>query len=209
MDPSAAVGLWVKLRTVHDQFYEGQIFCYDQQTNTIVLQSQSAPPAGPGVPPPPKYDFHILKVNYVKDVQPIEPKNGEKPAGAGEKGLVPVTFVPIEKMQQREHVAIRAEKEKLAKVGVGVTDEAQDIFDALSKTLPTSWRADKIVVLDEVIISSPYLPENCSLLDSKKSNGHHETPLQRVRMILDGERRRLGLNGTPTTAVGVGADGKK
>ncbi|KAI8802804.1 anticodon-binding domain-containing protein, partial [Cladochytrium replicatum] len=204
-DPSATVGLWVKLRTVHDLSYEGQIFCFDQQTNTIVLQSQSATEAGPGAPPPQKYDFHILKVNFVKEVQPIEPKNGENPAGSGEKGLVAVTFVPIEKMLQREHVAIRAEKEKLAKVGVGVTDEAQDIFDALSKTLPTSWRADKIVVLDEVIISSPYLPENCSLIDSKKSNGHHDTPLQRVRMILDGERRRLGLKGTPT----AGADLKK
>jgi len=53
----------------------------------------------------------------------------------------------------------------------------------LAKTLPCKWRQDAIVVFDEIVIANPYGPENIS--------GENSTMLDRVKKVLEGERRRL------------------
>ncbi|KAJ1976621.1 hypothetical protein H4R33_006398, partial [Dimargaris cristalligena] len=79
--------------------------------------------------------------------------------------MVLQTFAPqwvnIEKVQQRFNQSLKETEDYILKIGVGVTQEAQSIFDALNKTLPCRWAKDSIVVLDEVIIKPPYEPENC------------------------------------------------
>ncbi len=67
---------------------------------------------------------------------------------------------------------------------------SQSIFDALSKTLPVLWDDDKIVVMDEILISPPYKPESCALLPGKSA----ETSLMRIRKVLQGERARLKID---------------
>ena len=57
--------------------------------------------------------------------------------------------------------------------------EAQDIFDAMSKTLPTRWDGESIVVLDAVAIAKPYRSEDC-----KAGKGVQAQMLSRVRKVV-------------------------
>ncbi|KAI8621059.1 anticodon-binding domain-containing protein [Chytriomyces sp. MP71] len=64
--------------------------------------------------------------------------------------------INLQKIQHRRQAAIAAERESVKKIGVNVSKHAQDIFNALDKTMPTRWKGDAIIVLDEVMIMAPY-----------------------------------------------------
>lgn len=52
-------------------------------------------------------------------------------------------------------------QENEAKRGKGVTQEAQDVFDAFSRTMPTRWDGSNIIVADAVSITAPYRVDDC------------------------------------------------
>ena len=64
-------------------------------------------------------------------------------------------------LQSRVEATIARLKAEDAKKGKGVSKEAQDIFDRISRTLPTRWDGKDIVVSDVVVIEAPYRPEDC------------------------------------------------
>jgi len=99
---------------------------------------------------------------------------------------------------------------------VGVTKEAQEVFDALNRTMQCRWQGKTIVVVDAMVaVEEPYLPENCKSLTGAGAVGGSggtigsgtaqaaqqtaERALGRIRKVLEGERRRLEekRRGTP------------
>lgn len=97
--------------------------------------------------------------------------------------LVAVKKVDEAVIRAREEANVRAEIEAAGKIGVGVSELAQDIFYALDKTLPTRWKNQTITVLDNVFINPPYTREDVV--------GANPKAVERVKMVLDMERRRL------------------
>ena len=51
-------------------------------------------------------------------------------------------------------VAVQAAQEQTEREGVGVSKEAQQLFDCFCKTLPCKWQGKTIVVLQEVCAAS-------------------------------------------------------
>jgi hypothetical protein len=70
-------------------------------------------------------------------------------------------------------------KAEEARKGKGVSKEAQDIFDALSRTLPTRWDGKNIIVSDAVMILPPYKPDDC-----KVGAGASAATLPRVKKVV-------------------------
>ncbi|KAF8378323.1 hypothetical protein HHK36_029662 [Tetracentron sinense] len=100
----------------------------------------------------PRRNLRLLKVNYIKeftllgkDEDPLDLNN---------------FYLDLNSLHAREESAIRQAEIDAERIGVGVTTEAQSIFDALSKTLPVQWDKNVIIVMNEVRVSSPYHAEN-------------------------------------------------
>ncbi|XP_054793488.1 uncharacterized protein LOC129310297 [Prosopis cineraria] len=167
------VGCLLSIKTTFGDEFEAQVITFDRLSNILVLQEPSKPAA-------PRRNIRMLKANYIKEFtflgqedDPLDPNH---------------CFVDLTALRAREEAAIRQAEADAERIGVGVTSDAQSIFDALAKTLPVRWDKTVIVVMNEVRISSPYLPESVI--------GGTPAANERVKKVVELERKRLQLRST-------------
>uniref|UniRef100_A0A2P2M9W0 Uncharacterized protein MANES_01G197300 n=1 Tax=Rhizophora mucronata TaxID=61149 RepID=A0A2P2M9W0_RHIMU len=167
-----AAGCFLSIKTTLGDEFEGQVITFDRLSNILVLQE--------GSKPGPKRNIRFLKANHIKEFTFL---------GQGEDPLdLKKCYIDLHGLQAREELALRQAEVEAERIGVGVTAEAQSIFDALYKTLPVRWDETVIVVMNEVRVSSPYLPESVS--------GGTAAANDRVKKVLEFERKRLQTRGT-------------
>ncbi|XVF02398.1 hypothetical protein REPUB_Repub04eG0172300 [Reevesia pubescens] len=167
-----AVGCLLSIKTTLGDEFEGQIISFDPVANILVLQEGSK--SGP------RRNIRLLKANYIKEFSFL--RQDEDPLDVNQ------CLLDLTTLQAREDSAIRQAESDSERFGVGVTSEAQNLFDALSKTLPVRWDKTVIVVMNEVRVSSPYLPECVS--------GGTPAANERVKKVLEFERKRMQTRGT-------------
>lgn len=181
----------------NDRWVEGKVWCYDPLPGVIVLEcpgSSSAAAGGGGSSTDSsgkgKQTYRMIKMNQIKEVQIGDKNSMEKiessttTSSIVNKILEPLKPININAVELREASAIKNDDARRARIGHGVSRWAQEIFDALGKTLPVRWHQTSIVILDDVLLPGPlYRPE-----DAKSNN---EARLTRVRTVLEGERIRL------------------
>ena len=71
-----------------------------------------------------------------------------------------LVHVDMEQLRAEEDRLLKKKQLEHAQRGVGVSAEAQAIFDSLAKTMPCRWQGASIVILDTVTLSPPYTPAN-------------------------------------------------
>lgn len=99
---------------------------------------------------------------------------------------VPPPYLPTAALQARAAAALQRAQEKANKVNKNVSKEVQDIFDAISRMLPTRWDGKDIVVMDQVVVKGPgYRSEDC------KAGKEAGSVLNRVKKVLENERKKL------------------
>ncbi|GMY26166.1 protein LSM12 homolog [Fagus crenata] len=186
------VGCLLSIKTSLGDEFDAQLITFDRHSNILVLHILSFFSLTlflrfnfisfylfKGSKPGPRRNIRLLKANYIKEFTFLS--HGEDPLDIKKCQL------DLTSLQAREESAIRQAETEAERIGVGVTSEAQNIFDALSKTLPVRWDKTVIVVMKEVRVSSPYLPESVS--------GGTPAANDRVKKVLDFERKRLQNRG--------------
>jgi len=178
------LGWTVKLKlnegTGGDRWVEGMIWCYDPVTGVVILES---PGSSKG-----RQTYRMVKVNQVKDLQlgtllePVPPN----PSAVIPKILEPVRPIDPEAVKIREEQAVAADDARRARIGQGVSRWAQEIFDALGKTLPVRWHQTSIIILDDVLLPGPFYRS-----EDVKVSGNNQDRLNRVKQVLEGEWTRL------------------
>lgn len=164
-------GSRLSIKTTLGDHLEGQVLTYDKPSNLLVLQDIGQ--IGP------RRNLRFLKASYIKESTVL---------GHSEDHLNLKDFLlDVESLKAREEIAVRQAELDAERIGIGVTGEAQDIFDALSKTLPVQWDNTIIVVMNEVRVSSPYYPENVA--------GGPPPANERVKKVLELVRKRLHARG--------------
>ncbi|KAF2073434.1 hypothetical protein CYY_005251 [Polysphondylium violaceum] len=189
------VGLKVKIKTTSNEQFEGEVFNYDQNTTCLTLLSDESTAAVFTH----KRTVRILLESSISEVTCIglpQSKSGgnslNSSSGSGSsinssKGgndsydlsLPPIN---INSILKRQEDSMRKAHLNASRIGVGVTAEAQEVFNSLIKTLPCTWSGDNIIVLNEVKISSPYNVENCT---------GPEITRERVKKVLEAERKKM------------------
>lgn len=176
-----AVGARVKVSCApHNNVLEGILFTTCNITNAIAINTATPPPNPSSALANQPGDYHIIPFAHILNIELLSAGERVPDSGPGFDGALPsISKVDLEAVKAREEATIRKIKEKDAMKGRGVSKEAQEIFDALARTLPTRWHDTSIIVNDAVIISKPYTLEDCrASMDNQKSLPH-------VRKILE------------------------
>ncbi|CAO2841816.1 unnamed protein product [Amaranthus hypochondriacus] len=176
-----AVGCVLAIKTTLGEEFEATVITFDRLSNILVLLVfsfygilQEGSKSGS------RKNIRLLKANYIKEFTFLH--QVEDPLD------IKSCYLDLASLQAREEAAIRQAEVEAERIGVGVTTEAQSIFDALSKTLPVHWDKTVIVVMDQVRVSSPYNPESVT--------GGTPAANDRVRKVLELERKRLHSRGS-------------
>ncbi|KAL2789317.1 anticodon-binding domain-containing protein [Aspergillus keveii] len=184
---SGAIGARVRISTSPvSSTIEGTLFTACPITNLVAINTADGKQAKAG-------DYHIIPISRIQSFQIVSlAQNNESTSFAD--AVPSLHALDIRALKAREANAVGKLQESEARRGKGVTREAQDIFDAFSRTMPTRWDGSNIIVADAVAIGAPYRVDDCRPLVAGDT-----AALTRVRKVLEMERKKIELRNASAT----------
>lgn len=174
MDSSNCSICSIRITTVapNTSTIEGTLFTACPITNLVAINTSTQTPPTP-TSLNPSGDYHIIPASRIQSFQVISP------APTVVDGAPALQALETRALKAREASAVAKLQEAEARRGKGVTREAQDIFDAFSRTMPARWDGTSIIVADAVVIAKPYRVDDCRALIANDS-----AALTRVRKVV-------------------------
>jgi len=193
---SSAIGARVRITTAAPSAstLEGTLFTACPITNLVAINTAPSPPTGDAKQAQ-AGDYHVIPVSRIQSFQLLAlPSSNPSDSPSFIDALPPIQALDTRALKAREAKAIGEAMDREARRGKGVTREAQDLFDAFSRTMPAHWNGPNIVVADAVSIAPPYRVEDCRALVAG-----NEAALSRVRKVLEMERKKIELRNASAT----------
>ncbi|XP_024010809.1 uncharacterized protein LOC18008105 [Eutrema salsugineum] len=147
--------------------FKGIVVAYDPDPNIVIFQEGTMPEKGNSM------TTRMVKTNFISKLSFMA--RFKDPLASKKR------VVDLNGLEAKEANAIR----EIERIGVGVTAEAQRIFNALSKTLPVQWVNKDILVMGEVRVCSPYHADCVT--------GGTTASQNQVKRVLKLEREKLQL----------------
>ncbi|KAJ5081593.1 hypothetical protein NUU61_009857 [Penicillium alfredii] len=197
---SGAIGARIRVSTTPPTVstFEGTLFTACPITNLVAINTSPSLPSRD-----PKQaqngDYRVIPVSRIQSFQLLAlGPSAEAPSFTDAQPTIQA--LDTRTLKTREAKAIGEAHDREARRGKGVTREAQDIFDAFSRTMPARWAGSNIVVADAVTIASPYRIDDCRPLVEGDT-----AALNRVRKVLEMERKKIELRNASATIGSTGA----
>lgn len=159
--------------------FEGTLFTACPITNLVAINTSPSTPTADAKQAQ-SGDYHVIPVSRIQAFQLLAlPSSNSSDAPSFTDAQPSIQALDTRALKAREAKAIGEAMDREARRGKGVTREAQDLFDAFSRTMPAHWNGPHIVVADAVSISPPYRVDDCRPLVAG-----NEAALARVRKVV-------------------------
>ena len=163
---SSLIGHVVALKTTLGEDIQGELFNYDMKSNCITLKEPAELP---------QRTYRVLNTNFIANISSV--------SSPSSNSSLEVPTVNMDKIKAFETKSLRSAAQDASKIGVGVSKQAQQLFDALSKTYRCAWKGKNILMVDtEIQIEPPYTAESCF---------GPSTAVARVKRVVHGERMKI------------------
>ncbi|MCJ1261498.1 hypothetical protein MMC22_001362 [Lobaria immixta] len=180
---SGVIGARIRLITniPSQSIIEGNLFTVCPFTSLLAIAT-----------PPPNPVHHVIPISSIQSftIQSTAALSTPAPFTNATPPIAPLSSASL---LDRASATVARLQEGAARKNKSVTKDGQEIFDALSRTLPTRWDGTSIVVMDAVAIASPYRGEDCK---ARAGAGQQAGVLPRVKKVLENERKRLADRST-------------
>ncbi|KAJ5287411.1 hypothetical protein N7478_003097 [Penicillium angulare] len=192
---SGAIGARVRITTAgpSSSTYEGTLFTACPITNLVAINTSPAPAASDAKQAQ-SGDYHVIPVSRIQSCQLLALPSNSSESPSFTDAQPTIQALDTRALKAREIKAVGDILDKEARRGKGVTREAQDIFDAFSRTMPARWNGQNIIVADAVTIAPPYRVDDCRPLVEGDT-----AALARVRKVLEMERKKIELRNASAT----------
>lgn len=193
---SGAIGARVRITTAQPipSTFEGTLFTACPITNLVAVNTAPAPNPGDAKQAQ-NGDYRVIPISRIQNFQLLAlapPSNNSSSSFTDAQPTIQA--LDTRALRARESKAIGEALDREARRGKGVTTQAQDLFDAFSRTMPARWNGHSIIVADAVTIAAPYRVDDCrSIVEGDTA------ALARVRKVLEMERKKIELRNASAT----------